>query len=31
MSQIEMKAPKGHVEVRNFALSYETVTARSRR
>jgi NitT/TauT family transport system ATP-binding protein len=25
MSQIEMKAPKGHVEVRNFALSYETV------
>ena len=25
MSQIEVKAPKGHVEVKNFALSYETL------
>ena len=25
MSQVEVKAPKGHVEVKNFALSYETL------
>jgi sulfonate transport system ATP-binding protein len=25
MSEIEVKAPKGHVEVENFALSYETI------
>jgi NitT/TauT family transport system ATP-binding protein len=25
MSQIDTKAPRGHIEVRNFALSYETL------
>ncbi len=25
MSQVEIRAPKGHIQVKNFALSYETI------